>query len=283
MAVSCLNVLEKIEMQSKLTMVVCAYKASPFLEEALKSVAGQNIPVKLMVATSTPSEYIESLAQKYKAEYLVNPHRNGIAADWDFALSAVGSDYAVIVHQDDIYFPDYAGKVVAAFEKHPAALIAFTDYGDWTSDGRLHEHRFYLWIKRMLLWAFYLKHYHHCRFFKMSALALGNAICCPAVSYNMKKLKTLQFDRSYSVNLDWAMWLRLANMEGGFAFIPRVLMAHRIADSMETAAAIADKRRYNEDKRVFEAIWGRRIAGWLMRSYAKAYASNQVKVETNKP
>ena len=117
----------------------------------------------------------------------------------------------------------------------------------------------------------------------MSALALGNAICCPAVSYNMKKLKTLQFDRSYSVNLDWAMWLRLANMEGGFAFIPRVLMAYRIADSMETAAAIADKRRYNEDKRVFEAIWGRRIAGWLMRFYAKAYASNQVKVETNKP
>ena len=91
----------------------------------------------------------------------------------------------------------------------------------------------------------------------------------------MGKLKELTFDTSYSVNLDWAKWLSLADTPGAFVFIPSVLMAHRIADSMETASAIADNRRYNEDKRIFESIWGKRIAGMLMYFYKKSYASNE--------
>ena len=258
---------------NKFTFAVCAYKNSPFLEEAVLSAVKQSVPVKIIIATSTPSEYIENIALKYNIPYFVNPESKGIASDWEFALSQIKTPFGAILHQDDIYFPDYAENVIKKFQKNPDALIAFTDYGDLTSDGKIHPFRFYLWVKRFLLWAFYLKRVHRTKFFKLSATALGNAICCPAVSYNINKVAPLKFDRNYSVNLDWAMWLELAKREGAFVYIPKILMAHRISDSMESSAAISDSRRYNEDFALFSTILGKKIAGLLMKFYKKSYDS----------
>ena len=257
------------------SFAVCAYKDSPYLEDALHSASTQTIPVEIIVATSTPSKYIEQLAEKYHARYCVNPVRNGgIAADWNFALSCIETPYGAILHQDDVYLPQYAERVLAALQSDPESLIAFTDYGDLMSDGKIHANRFYLHVKRMLLWAFYLKPRHTSSFWKRSAVVWGNAICCPAVSYNLERLRPLTFDTEFSVNLDWAKWIELTKRDGSFSFVPQVLMGHRIADSMETAAAIADNRRYREDLRIMELIWGKRMAKFLMFFYKLAYSAN---------
>lgn len=257
------------------TFVLCAYKESAFIEEAIVSAERQTLPVRLVMATSTPSTYLRKVAEKHGIDCVVNPESKGIAADWNFALKQIETPYGCIMHQDDVYFPQYAEKVVQAMKKHPESLIVFPDYCDLLSDGKYHPHRLYLEIKRLLLWAFYLKHCHRSRFWKRSALVFGNAVACPAVSYNMAKLGTLEFDTAFSVNLDWAQWLALSEREGAFVFIPRILMAHRIADAQETAAAIADNRRYNEDFRIFEMIWGTKAARFLMRFYKKAYTANR--------
>ncbi len=262
-------------MKDLFTFAICAYKESPYLEDAILSALEQTIPVKILIATSTPSAYIENIARKYDLPYFVNTESRGIAADWNFALKQVQTPYAAILHQDDIYFPDYAEKITRGFEKNPDSLIAFSDYCDLMADGKYHPYRFYLWIKRLLLWAFYLKSSHRSYLLKKSAVVWGNAICCPAVSYNMHLLKNVVFDTSYSVNLDWAKWLELAGKKGAFTFIPRILMAHRIADSMETAQAIADHRRFDEDLRIFQQIWGRAFARFLMFFYRFACNSNQ--------
>lgn len=255
------------------TFAVCAYKDSPFLEEAILSAKKQTIPVEIIIATSTPSNYIKTIAQKYNIPYIVNQEKAGIASDWEFALSHIKTPYGAILHQDDVYFPDYAENIVRKFQKTPDSLIAFSDYGDLTEDGRIHSNRVYLWIKRILLTAFYIKPTHRSKFFKRSAVALGNAICCPSVSYNLINASPIVFDRKYSVNLDWAMWLSLSNRKGAFIYIRKKLMAHRIDESMESASAIADSRRFNEDLAIFTSVWGSRIAKLLMRFYTKSYAS----------
>lgn len=260
-------------MKSDFTFAVCAYGDSPYLEEALLSAMHQTVPVEILIATSTPSEYIRNMAEKYGIPYFVNPEKKGIASDWNFALSRIRTEYGMILHQDDIYFPHYAENILSAMRKYPDSLIAFTDYGDLTGDGKVHAMRLYLWVKRILLWSFYLKHAHRSSFWKRSALIFGNAICCPAVAYHLTRIKNLAFDTSYTVNLDWAMWLALARQEGAFIFIPRVLMAHRISDTMETAAAVADHRRYQEDLRIFRKIWGETGAALIMKLYQLAYPS----------
>lgn len=263
-------------MSSDFTFAVCAYKNSPYLEDAVRSAVSQSIEAKVLVATSTPSEYIENIARKYNAEYFVNPDAGkGIAADWMFALSCVKTPYAVIAHQDDVYFPEYAERTLDAFRKNPDSLIVFTDYGDLMSDGKVHKRRFYLQVKRMLLVLFYFKNALRSKSGKRSALRFGNAISCPAVSYNLKNLGKFEFDTSYSVNLDWAMWLTLAERKGAFVFVPKVLMAHRISEEMETASAISDNRRYQEDLRIFRNMWGENTAKLLMKFYKLACRANK--------
>lgn len=46
------------------TFVVLAYKESEYLEECIKSVLNQSVKTKVVIATSTPNEYITMLAKK---------------------------------------------------------------------------------------------------------------------------------------------------------------------------------------------------------------------------
>lgn len=261
-------------MSGELTFAVCAYQDSPYLEEAVRSVKAQSVPVQVLIATSTPSDYIRGIAEKYGVAYHVNPERKGIAADWNFALSCARTPYVTIAHQDDVFLPEYAERVMKKLNAHPDALICFTDYGDLLPDGKIHRRRFYLLVKRLLLWAFYLKNSWNSRIMKRSAVVFGNAICCPSVTYNLSNLDGVRFDDSYSVNLDWAMWLKLTELPGTFCYVPEPVMAHRIDEKMETAAAIADNRRRDEDYRIFSACWGPFAAKLLMLAYQKSYDAN---------
>ena len=69
------------------TFVVLAYKESSYLEECIKSVLNQKYPSKVVIATSTPNQYIENIADKYSLAIKVNPNPGkGIGYDFDFAV-----------------------------------------------------------------------------------------------------------------------------------------------------------------------------------------------------
>ena len=40
---------------------ICAYKESPYLEECIVSLKNQTVKTDILLATSTPNEYIENL------------------------------------------------------------------------------------------------------------------------------------------------------------------------------------------------------------------------------
>ena len=41
------------------TFAICAYKESPYLEECIKSLKNQTIKSNILIATSTPTDYIK--------------------------------------------------------------------------------------------------------------------------------------------------------------------------------------------------------------------------------
>ncbi len=255
----------------KLTMVLCAYGENPFTGEALESLKRQSVPVRLIVATSTPSARLEELANRYGAEYRVNPERGGgIGADWEFAASCAKTPYVTIVHQDDVYFPEYAERVLRAFEKAPDSLIVFTDNCDLIN-GEYRGGRGYLVIKRLLLWPYFFKRSWRWKLGKLMTVCFGNAICCPSVTYNLAKIGKLTFDRTFASNLDWEKWIDLASQPGAFTYLPKRLIAHRIGDTTTTNSLIANHLRYDEDLRVFTKLWGKTIARCLMWFYPGSY------------
>ena len=51
------------------TFAICAYKESPYLEECIKSLKNQTIKSNILIATSTPNDYIKGIADKYAIPY----------------------------------------------------------------------------------------------------------------------------------------------------------------------------------------------------------------------
>ncbi len=252
-------------------MVLCAYGDNPFLQEAAQSLAQQSIPVKVIMVTSTPSAYIEGIARKYQFDYFVNPDKGkGIGADWEFAASCAQTQYVTIAHQDDVYFPDYAKNVLDSFARYPDSLIVFTNSCD-KINGELKFNRSYLQIKRLLLWAYYIKRSWKLKIFKAMTYAFGNAICCPSATYNVAVGGEIKFDQNYASNLDWQKWIELAQKQGRFTYVKKIMMAHRIDETTATSSLIKDNRRYNEDLRILSSIWGKTIAKFLMIFYSKSY------------
>ena len=60
------------------TFAVCAYKESPYLEECIKSLKNQTIKSNILIATSTPNDYIKGIADKYAIPYYINEGEGGI-------------------------------------------------------------------------------------------------------------------------------------------------------------------------------------------------------------
>ena len=96
----------------KHTFVICAYKESAFLEECILSLKKQTVRSNIFIATSTPNKYIEDIAEKYGIVVMANQGQGGITQDWNFGLSKVKTRYATVAHQDDIYEPEYAEKII---------------------------------------------------------------------------------------------------------------------------------------------------------------------------
>ena len=86
------------------TFVVLAYKESIYLETCIKSVLNQKYKSDVVIATSTPNDFIYNLANKYNLRVIVNnEQKHGIGYDFDFARTCVNSEMVTIAHQDDIY------------------------------------------------------------------------------------------------------------------------------------------------------------------------------------
>ena len=58
------------------TFVVCAYKESPYLQKCVASLMRQNAKSRILIATSTPNEWIRRVAKRYGLEVRVNRSRH---------------------------------------------------------------------------------------------------------------------------------------------------------------------------------------------------------------
>jgi len=256
------------------TFVVPAYKDSPYLERCINSLLQQKNKSQIVICTSTPSSFIEQIAQKHTLPYFVNTEQKGLAADWNFALSHAATPYVTIAHQDDIYLPNFSKKVVERLEKqNQSPLIVFTDYQELVNEIPRH---FSVngFIKKILLVPFLFKSHIKSRFWKKSVLVFGDTICCPAVTLNMARMPNFSFSGDFDCNPDWHAWLKLSQTKGGFYYLNQALMQHRIHEGSATSARIKSGIREKEEYKIFEMIWGARIARLIMKLYTLSHKEN---------
>ncbi len=256
------------------TFVVLAYKESEYLEECIKSVLNQKYKSDVVIATSTPNDYIDGMAKKYKLKVIVNnSEKKGIGVDFDFASNCVKNKLITIAHQDDIYDYEYSQKVVDAYNKYKDSIIIFTDYYEIKKDRKEYTNT-NLKIKRILLFRLRSRKLSKFKFFKRSALRLGNAICCPAVTFVQDNVPKKKFDVDMKCDIDWYAWEKLSKEKGRFIFIKDKLMGHRIDETTTTTKIINEGIRTKEDLIILKKFWPTPIAKLINKFYKKSENNN---------
>lgn len=257
----------------ELTFVVPAYGQSPFLEECLNSLLEQHAPARILLITSTPSDFLDGIAQKFGLPLRVN-QSGGLAADWSFAYAQAETRYVTLAHQDDLYVPDYSTRFLEAASRYPDNLIVFSDYSELGETGQRGINAT-MAVKRIINGICFARSKRlRQRWWKRALLGLGSPICCPSVMFHKTLIGDFAFAEDLSINVDWEAWLRLAERPGSFVFVNERLMLHRIHAASETTLGLKHNRRQVEDLRMFRQLWPSWLAGVISKMYAASYSSN---------
>lgn len=255
------------------SFVVCAYGKSPYLGECLSSLRKQRVGSRIILSTSTPSDYISSVADQYEVPVFVSREAPGIADDWNRALALVDTSLATIAHQDDAYLPEYTATMLDCVNRAKDPLIFFSDYGE-IREGSMVESNTLLRVKRAMLRPLVSQHAWKSRRLRRAVLSLGSPICCPSVTYNLDLLERPIFVTGFKSDLDWQAWEKLSRLDGSFVYSNQILMGHRIHAGSETSNLIHDETRTQEDLEMLSRFWPRPIARLINRLYSKSQSSN---------
>lgn len=251
------------------TFAVCAYQESEYLESCVKSLLAQTLKTNIILCTSTPCEYIENIAQKYRLPYFVREGKSDIQDDWNFACECANTELVTLAHQDDQYSPYYAEDIMKEMTRYPDSVIAFTDYRPLKHYKVTYDVNCFLRrLLRMPVWNRTLARF--CCF-KKTSLVWGNTICCSAVTYNVRNLCKPIFTSAFKFSLDWDTFYKLAGEQGRFLYIDRPLTFFRIHSGATTNKFIINHGRYEEDAAMFRKMWPDSVARVIMKFYVLAY------------
>lgn len=265
----------------KHVFAVSAYKESPYLDECLGSLKKQRIKSSVIVCTSTPSDFISSLAYKYGYTLFVREGKSSLKDDWNFAVecavSKLGAQLVTVAHQDDIYDPDYISVLYKAYKLYPDMSVFCTS--SRTIDALGHDTDSLAEdVKRVLRIGLRLRELAHLKVIKRSALVFGNAICCPSCTYNIDLIKIPIFLDDDQFVTDWKALLRLSLLPGRFVISGRELISYRVHSDSQTKKAIDDSSRAQEEAKVYKSLWPEPLAyllSHMMHASYGAYSANK--------
>ena len=253
------------------TFAICAYGDSPFLENCIRSLKAQTAETDIILCTSTPSPYIEMLAEKYEIPVFVRDGKSDIQDDWNFAYEKADSRFVTIAHQDDMYARDYAKTLLEMAEKYPDMTVFTSDYVT-VKERMMKKHKGSVeWIKTILRMPLRNPRWNGISWIKKAALIFGNPICCSACSYNKEQLKSPLFDSPFRYVLDWDTLWKLAGKKGRFICVERPLIYYRVHGGATTKKWIGDNRRMEEELAMFRKFWPEPAVQLLEHFYKKAY------------
>ena len=258
----------------KHTFVICAYKESKYLEDCIKSLKAQKVKSDIKIATSTPNEYIYSIANKYRIDVFVNNIKkpdniSNIGNDWQFAYNIATTELVTIAHQDDIYLKHYTRDLLKYKNKYPDMTL-FTTSSITIKNGRMKFGKVEF-VKRILRLPLTFNALNNIEFVKRLAITFGNPIIAPSCAYDKRLCPKDLFLSSFQFALDWECLLKLTKLEGRFVLCENPGICYRVHDGATTKKSILDHSRQKEESIMFDRLLPRPLAVVIKKLYQTSY------------
>lgn len=252
------------------TVVICAYKECPYLEESIRAIISQTVKPNVLISTSTPNNYILTLAEKYGIEVRIN-RNGGQIKDYNFAMNQCKTQLGMLAHQDDLLDRKYIERCLEELNKAKNPIIACTNYLEMHNDKVDAKPSVMIRIKNVLIWPIKNKWLRGTIFGKRLSMLVGNPITHPTVMCIMNEMPRACFREKYKASMDWDLWERMSRKKGDFVYVKDVLLYHRMNDSNQTAKLLkTTNARYDDEYEIFCRFWPKPVAKFIMRFYSKS-------------
>ena len=253
------------------SFALCAYGDSPYLEACLKSLRNQTIPSELFLSTSTPSDFLFRMGEKYGVPVYVNQGtERGIGADWNAAFQRASGTFVTLAHQDDVYAAHYTERLLKAADRFPD-MVLFTGSALTLKNGRIQRDGTVERVKRLLRLPLRLHGAADRTEVKRLALRFGNPVVCPTCAYRKDACAERPFRTDLKFVLDWQFLYDFASGGGRWILEERPLLLYRIHDGAATKECIEDRVREREEAQMFQTVLPFIPARQILRLYRRSY------------
>ncbi len=236
------------------TFAVPVYNGERFLGRTLETILAQRTGnFRLVVVDNRSTDRSVDVARSFHDDRLqvalADTHVS-MSANWNRALSHIGTPYGIIAHADDEYEQDYLGEMLPLIESYPDAFLAHCRVSNIDEHGSVVD--------------LALEHYKEqfwpagetyvrppCE--EAAWLRKGNYLSAPSAIFRMEHVRTIgSFEERYQYVTDWEYWLR--GVFAGFRIVGtrHKLVRYRKHASSLTKAAETTLTRYMEEIELIE-------------------------------
>ncbi len=232
----------------KHTFVILAYNISDDLEECIKSVINQSVKSNIVIATSTPNDYIIDLASEYSLGVMVNKAKSNKGRDYNFAIKSFDTELVTIAHQDDLYDRNYTKEIKKCYKKNKDATIIFTDNYEIHGDKKIKKSKKLFWI-RYYLFPLRFSLFQNKKFFKLRSLRRDKYICTSSITFVKKNIDVDIFPTNLKYDNDWQGLIDLAKKNTKFVYLKEKLVGYRVEEKEE------NKAKDKEDEKILRCMY----------------------------
>lgn len=230
------------------TFVILAYGESDDLEECIKSVVNQSVKSNVVIATSTPNDYIIDLASDYSLGVMVNKSKSNKGRDYNFAINSFDTKLITIAHQDDLYDRNYTKEILSCYKKNPDATIIFTDNYEINNEVKIKKSK-KLSQKRYYLYPLKFSFFQKKKYFKLKCLKPEKYICTSSITFVKENINEDIFPTNFKYDNDWQGLIELAKKDTKFVYLKKDLVGYRIDNKNNT------KKKNDEDKDILKSLY----------------------------
>ena len=232
----------------KHTFVILAYNISDNLEECIKSVINQSVKSNIIIATSTPNNYIIDLASEYSLGVMVNKAKSNKGRDYNFAINSFNTELVTIAHQDDLYDRNYTKEILNCYKKNKKATIIFTDNYEIYIDKKIKKSKKLFW-KRYFLLPLKFSIFQKMKFFKLRSLRRDKYICTSSITFVKKNIDGDIFPTNLKYDNDWQGLIDLAKKDTRFVYLKKKLVGYRQEEKE------VNKNKIKEDEKILSSMY----------------------------
>lgn len=230
------------------TFVILAHNESDDLEECIKSVINQSVKSNVVIATSTPNDYIIDLASSYSLGVMVNKSKSNKGRDYNYAINSFNTKLITIAHQDDLYDRNYTKEIIDCYKKNKTATIIFTDNYEILKEKKIKKSK-KLFRKRYYLFPLKFSFFQNKKYYKLRALKKEKFICTSSITFVKDNINEDIFPTNLKYDNDWQGLIDLAKKDTRFVYLKKDLVGYRIDNKKD------NKKKNKEDEEILSSLY----------------------------